>query len=471
MTIIPQNEHDGQMLCSAIERFLSLFSVGRLLRKCNAGKEKGIPVMKIFRYMIGNVFNARSMYMQIRTNSFREDFSKNTYYRFLNSVQTNWFRFTTLLSADVINNFLRPLTGEDRKDVFIIDDTLFSRTGYRKTDMVARVFDHTDMSYRKGFRLLTLGWSDGNSFLPINFSLLSSHKKSNQLGVMDMKDGRTIAGKRRAMAVRKATDVMIELLDAAMKAGHQAKYVLFDTWFANPHQIVTIKDMGLNTIAMVKKSSKIKYEFEGKRLSSKEIFKQSKKRRGRSRYLLSVAVLVGKDDGEKEHPIPARLVYVRNRNNRKDWIALICTDMEVSEEEIIRIYGKRWDIEVFFKTCKSYLRLQKECHSLSYDAMTAHVAIVMVRYMILSVFQREDEDQRALGELFFVMLTELEDITLQHSMMILVEAMFQTVKSMFRITKEQLEVFATDYYNRLPEYMQKALGYTPSDENEAICHG
>lgn len=54
----------------------------------------------------------------------------------------------------------------------------------------------------------------------------------------------------------------------------------------------------------------------------------------------------------------------------------------VGKEEIIRIYGKRRDIEVFFKTCKTYLRLQKECHSLSYDAMTAHVAIVMVRYMI-----------------------------------------------------------------------------------------
>ena len=273
------------------------------------------------------------------------------------------------------------------------------------------------------------------------------------------------------MALRKATDVMLELLDAAMKAGHQAKYVLFDTWFANPHQIVAIKDMGLDTIAMVKKSSRITYEFEGRRMNSKQIFKQSKKRRGRSRYLLSVEILVGKDDGANEHPIPARLIYVRNRSNRKDWIALICTDMDLSEEEIIRIYGKRWDIEVFFKTCKSYLRLQKECNSLSYDAMTAHVAIVMVRYMILSVFQRQDEDQRALGELFYVMLTELEDITFHQSMMILVEAMFQTVKSVFRVTEEQLDVFAADFYSRLPEYMQRALSYTPSSGVEAICHG
>jgi len=32
----------------------------------------------------------------------------------------------------------------------------------------------------------------------------------------------------------------------------------------------------------------------------------------------------------------------------KDWIAFICTNPELSEEEIIRIYGKRWQIEIFF---------------------------------------------------------------------------------------------------------------------------
>ena len=276
MTIIPHNDRDGQMLCTVIENFLSMFHVGKLLRKAGAGKEKGVPVMKVFRYALGNVFNSRSMYMQMRTESYREDFSKNTYYRFLNSMKTNWLRFTTLLSAAVVGTFMQRLTGEDRKDVFIIDDTLFARCGYKCTEMVARVFDHADMRYRKGFRLLTLGWSDGNSFLPINFSLLSSQNERNQLGVMDMKDGRTIAGKRRAMAVRKATDVMLELLQEALRAGHQAKYVLFDTWFSNPHQIVSIKDMGLDVIAMVKKSSKIQYEFEGKRLNAKKIFNQSK---------------------------------------------------------------------------------------------------------------------------------------------------------------------------------------------------
>ena len=44
--------------------------------------------------------------------------------------------------------------------------------------------------------------------------------------------------------------------------------------------------------------------------------KGGKKRRGRSKYLLSVDVMVGKGQGK----IPARIVCVRNKKNKKDWI-------------------------------------------------------------------------------------------------------------------------------------------------------
>lgn len=150
---------------------------------------------------------------------------------------------------------------------------------------------------------------------------------------------------------------------------------------------------------MVKKSSRINYEYEGEKLNIKQIYAKNKKRRGKSKYLLSVSVMLG-----KENPISAKIVCVRNKANRKDWLAFVCTNPELSEEEIIRIYGKRWQIEVFFKTCKSTLNLIGECRSLSYDALTAHVAIVYTRYMLLALEQRKDEDQRTLGELFSFLL-------------------------------------------------------------------
>ena len=105
------------------------------------------------------------------------------------------------------------------------------------------------------------------------------------------------------------------------------------------------------------------------------------------------------------------MVYVRNRNKKKDCLCLISTDISLNEEEIIRIYRKRWDTEVFFKVCKSYLNLSKECNALSYDAMTAHTAVVFTRYMMLSLESREANDQRSMGEILLYFTDEMSDIT------------------------------------------------------------
>ena len=333
---------------------------------------------------------------------------------------------------------------------------LAERLRYKKTQMASRVFDHVSMRSKTGFRLLTLGWSDGNSFVLVNSSLRASSKDSNQLDDFSKVDNRSLAGKRRKMAVTKATDVVLHLLKYAKTSGLRARYVLFDSWFSTPHTLVKIKEMGFDSIAMVKVSSKINYEFEGKRKNIKQIYASCKKRRGRSSYLLSVEVKVGKGT-EDEPAIPARIVCVRNRSNKKNWLAVICTDMSLTEEEIIRIYGKRWNIEVFFKSCKSLLNLRTECHSLSYDALTAHVAMVFARYMLLSVYQRKDEDQRTIGEMFYVLLQEMEDVTFQHSLFLLVEAMTQSIKAILHVSDELIEKIYMDFFNRLPEFMQNAL--------------
>ena len=368
------------------------------------------------------------MYMQQKTGSFRESFSKNTFYRFLNSPKTNWLRFTTLLSKKVADK-IEPLTDDDRINAFVVDDSLFERTSCKKTELGSRVFDHTSMKYRKGYRLMTLGWTDGNTFLPVNSCLLASSKESNLIGPVEQFDGRSLAAKRRKLARTKGTDVMIELLRSALSAGHTADYVLFDTWFSSPAQLIAVKNLGLDSIAMIKKSSRIYYEYEGKQLSIKKIFGICKKRRGRSKYLLSVNVMVGKEK------LPAKIVCVRNKKNKKDWIAFICTNPELSEEEIIRIYGKRWQIEVFFKTCKSYLNLISECHSLTYDALTAHVAIVFARYLMIAMEQRRNEDDRTLGEIFYFFTDELRDISFGESFQIIITAMIDSVCAIFQPTE------------------------------------
>ena len=83
MSIVPQNADKEVAIIDCVHRFFSSHHVGDLLKKCNGTKEKGVSAVSILRYRLGNVFADRSMYMQMRTGSFKEDCSKNAVYRFL----------------------------------------------------------------------------------------------------------------------------------------------------------------------------------------------------------------------------------------------------------------------------------------------------------------------------------------------------------------------------------------------------
>lgn len=400
----------GKGFSGRMRRFFSRFQIGGILRECNAYKERGIPALTVLAYLFSLAFKGRSLYLDTLLKK-APGFGKDTAYRFRNSVKINWLRFVTTLSYRVYHTAIKPLTNETREGAFIIDDSVFERARSKCVELLARVYDHAGNRYTLGFRMLTLGWSDGATFLPINFCLLSTENAKNRKVEAKTYDKRSYAAEIRELSQTKATEVVLRLLDLALHAGYRAGYVLFDRWFSSPKMILALKKMELETVAMVKKSSKIFYAYQGKWMSATSIYTQCKKRRGRSKYLLSVTVGVG-----RQERLPAKLVFVRNRNKRSEYLVLICTDISLSEEEIIRLYGKRWDIEVFFKTCKSLLKLEDECRSLSYDAMCAQAAIVFTRYLFLAVEIREEKDLRSAGPLFCLVSEELPDITFTEAM-------------------------------------------------------
>ena len=107
------------------------------------------------------------------------------------------------------------------------------------------------------------------------------------------------------------------------------------------------------------------------------------------------------------------------------------------------------------------LNLIGECHSLSYDALTAHTAIVFLRYMLLSVEQRQNEDYRTLGELFFFLVDEMADITFYRSLAILMNALMVNLCETLRLSNDQISGFMLDFESRLPKYLQNALHPKP----------
>ena len=214
-----------------------------------------------------------------------------------------------------------------------------------------------------------------------------------------------------------------------------------------------VKGIGYDIIGMVKKTPKMFFRYNGEDLSLMSIYNKNKKRRGRSRYLLSVMVDVIKDG----NIVPAKVVYVRNRNKRKEYLCIISTNTELDENEIIRIYGKRWDIEVFFKVCKSYLHLSKECRSISYDAMTAHTAVVFTRYMMLSTENRESRDKRSLGELFLYFSDEMSDITWIQAFQLLLQMFRTLLTDDLDIAEDAFDALVDAFMDTLPALLKSKL--------------
>ena len=398
--IASQTQADVRII-DKIDDFFKRFNVSTMLHRCGVRKRHGYSVRSLIKPIFSLPFFGKNFFRGIVIND-DVPFGKDVAYDLLKGSHSNWRRFLLTLGARLYRFFNR-LTSDERESVLIIDDSTYDRSRSKMVELLTRVKDHTTGRFIKGFRMLTLCWSDGISCLPLDFALLSSTDAAKRLcEATKILDKRCCAYKRREEATIKSTAHLADMIKRVLAAGIDARYVLMDSWFGMPAIIVSVSQH-LPVICMVKKTSKVLYGFEDRRCDLMTIYRRLKKRRGRAKILASTIVTF-----KDEHK--AKVVFVRDRR-KKDWLALLSTDIHLSDEDIIRIYGKRWDIEVFFKMAKQHLKLAKEIQCRDYDALIAHTTIVFMRYMFLAYRCRLETDDRTFGDLFYACCEELSDIS------------------------------------------------------------
>jgi hypothetical protein len=458
MSIISDEAFIEQENFNTIRNFLKRFHVGAALKKANAYKMRGIPVMSLMLYLIQLVYTGKSMFRDSVSKQSVVGGSMDAVYRFLRNTSTNWNTLMLHVSQSV-TVWLRALTSDERLTALVLDDTYYGRQHSKKTELVSMVHDHTDHRTKRGFRSLFLAWTDGATLIPVSFRHMASGSKRFRCSeIREGTDMRTSGAKAKREAITKSTDVALRMLRDAKRSGIPAKHVLFDSWFTYPVFVLNILDIGYHVVGRLKNTEKVFYSVGGKQQTLKQIFAANRKRRGRSRYLLSVQATIKCVDGRANskstdvRTADARIVFVRNRNKRNEWIAFLCTDPKLTEDEIIALYGKRWSIEVFFKTCKSYLRFTGEFRQQSYEAITAHTAIVAIRFMILAVEQRQNVDNRRTpGDLFFLFQDEVRDITFNDALVILIRELINFVVKQTGIDKDTLDSMVQLFISTLPK--------------------
>lgn len=122
-------------------------------------------------------FIGKNIYRSIVINP-KSDVGKDAIYEFMRASNFGWRRFLLKLAFSV-HEFIDGLTSKDRESVLILDDSTIERSRSKKVELLAKVHDHTTGRFLRGFKLLTLAWSDGSTLLPLDFALRSSGTKSN----------------------------------------------------------------------------------------------------------------------------------------------------------------------------------------------------------------------------------------------------------------------------------------------------
>lgn len=399
-------QNSAEATTGAVGRFFKKFKMGTILNQNGIKKINGASPTRVLLSIFTLAFTGKNFYRGI-VQSESESFGKDTAYDLLRCPKHNWRKVLLSIAVKLIS-FFNPLTCEEREKVLIIDDSPYDRSRSKKVELLAKVYDHAAKKFFRGFRMLSVCWSDGVTLLPLDFVLLSSSKERNRYqDVTKDLDKRTCGHIRRKEATEKATDLVGMMIRRVIFYRIRVDYILMDSWFGWP-TLISELHKSAPVICMVKRTQKILYGFAGGKYDVKAIYRRLKKRPGKAKILADAIVKLPCGTS-------AKLVFVRDRR-RNGWLVLLSTDIELPSEEVTRLYGRRWDIEVFFKMAKQHLRLAKEIQARDFDSLIAHTSIVFMRYQFLSFEQRLRADCRTFGDMFHTCCDEIGDITLFESL-------------------------------------------------------
>jgi predicted nucleic acid-binding Zn finger protein len=272
----------------------------------------------------------------------------------------------------------------------IVDDSMLHKTG-RYIEKISRMFDHVSQRFALGYKLLTMGYWDGTSFIPLDFSLhrekgknkdkpYGLKKKEYKKQYRKKRDKETHSWDRAKEADSTKIESALKMFWRAISQGIKIDYLLMDSWFTCEAFVRAVKRVKSQTVHLIGmyKTPKTKFNYLGELLT----YSQIRNRLGTERRCRKLR-LHYKEAIVDYNGVPIKMFFSRKGRNGK-WRVIITTDTELSFIKMIEIYQIRWTVEVFYKEAKQLLGLGS-CQSNDFDAQIADTTITMIQYILLTL--------------------------------------------------------------------------------------
>jgi hypothetical protein len=362
---------------------------------------------------------------------------------------------------------LAPLTSSKKRRIFVVDDSLYNKNMSKKVELLSIVYDHVEKRFIRGFRMLTLAFTDGVSLIPLDFALLGSEKIVCEANP-DI-DKRSHGAKRRTEAVCEAPEVLLSMIDRHHDLIKDGSYIVFDSWFSSPSLIRAFTGRKLHVTVRLKNND-TRYLF--RRNCKDRLVTLSQLHAKLSRIPGSVRQRKRKENGdvlgsfivalppnEKSEAIRVKIVFLANKSskNPQDWLAILTTDLELTEEQVVQMYAKLWKIEEFFKVAKSLLQLESEFQGRSYDMLVGHATLACMRYIFLELERRRALDDRTCGELYYHCCDELPDLKIREAILRIFQALEDFLTKFFSGKNDVLKACLEYFTSALPASLLKLL--------------
>jgi hypothetical protein len=226
------------------------------------------------------------------------------------------------------------------RPMIIVDDTKTEKSG-KIMEFLHRLFDHVKDTYIMGYNPVVILAVFGDFVFPISIMLWLPKTHPDHRSKNDM-----------------ACDFISQLKAESQKRGCSLDQVeiTFDSAYCKQKVIKAAKNAGLTFVS--KPSNNHTFEFEGMRLSPKEIIEKVKDRTWK---------YYEKDNDyqrfELTHPVYGQVVLIVRRrilkNGKVIYDVLICNKLVYNGVQINNRYRKRWQIELHIKYYKQYLNFGK----------------------------------------------------------------------------------------------------------------
>ena len=379
-----------------IFRSLKSFSFSAVCKCLNPLKHKGYSFESIFSCLICLPFlglkTIHSMTGSILASHIEA--RKDAFYRLKNNPGICWRMILWLFGMKFIK--LVVSQGENISGAIkclVLDDSDLAKTG-RYIEKISRIFDHVSKRYILGFKLLAMGYWDGVSFIPLDFSLHRERgsnaekpfglKKKEYKKQYRKKRGKgTHSWERAKEADSTKIESALKMFWRAISQGIKVDYLLMDSWFTCEAFIRAVRKVKKQTVHLIGmyKTPKTKFNYQGERLTHSQLRnKLGKAKRCRKLWLHYKEAIVDYNG------VPIKMFFSQKGTNGK-WRVFITTNTALSFIKMIEIYQIRWTVEVFFREAKQLLGLGK-CQSNDFDAQIADTTITMIQYILLTLKYR-----------------------------------------------------------------------------------